>query len=115
MIAIGRTYWIWKLVNNDVFGLVYQMSIASGHQVELRVTRRSKLAGVMRDGGSSQAVLEYLQSAGGYRAVCEIRQHVPRSHGAVSWALIFLRHIGAIECAPDVVRNARYLRYRAVK
>lgn len=99
----------------DVFGLVHQMSAAAGHPVVVQPVRRSRLAGVMRDGGSSQAVLAYLQSAGGYRAVCEIRQHVPRSHGAVSWALIFLRHIGEIECAPDSMRNSRYLRYRAVK
>ena len=99
----------------DVFGLVYQMSTASGHPAELRVTRRSKMAGVMRDCGSSKAVLDYLQSAGDYRRACDIRQHVRRSHAAVSWALIFLRKLGAIECAPDVVRHARYLRYRAVK
>jgi len=97
----------------DVFCIAHQMSAASRNPVAVPPVRRSRLAGVMRDGGSSQAVLEYLQSAGGYRAVCEIRQHVPRSHGAISWALIFLRHIGAIECAPDVVRHARYLRYRA--
>ena len=97
----------------DVFGLAHQLSAAACNPAVLSPVRRSRLAGVMRDGGSSQAVLEYLQSAGGYRAVCEIRQHVPRSHGAVSWALIFLRHIGEIECAPDVVRHARYLRYRA--
>ena len=71
----------------DVFGLVYQMSTASGHQVELRVTRRSKLAGVMRDCGSSKAVLDYLREAGEYRRAFEIRQHVRRSHAAVSWAL----------------------------
>ena len=99
----------------DAFGLVYQMSVASGRPVELRVTRRSKLAGVMRDCGSSKAVLDYLREAGEYRRAFEIRQYVRRSHAAVSWALIFLRRVGAIECAPDAVRNARYLRYRAVK
>ena len=99
----------------DVFGMVYQMSVASGHPVELRVTRRSKLAGVMRDCGSSKAVLDYLREVGEYRRAFEIRQHVRRSHAAVSWALIFLRRVGAIECAPDAVRHARYLRYRAVK
>lgn len=99
----------------DVFCIAHQMSAAAGHPVVVQPVRRSRLAGVMRDGGSSQAVLAYLQSAGGYRAVCEIRQHVRRSHAAVSWALIFLRKVGAIECAPDVVRHARYLRYRAVK
>ncbi len=97
----------------DVFCIAHQMSAAAGNPVAVSPVRRSRLAGVMRDGGSSRAVLEYLQSAGGYRAVCEIRQHVPRSHAAVSWALIFLRRVGAIECAPDVVRHARYLRYRA--
>lgn len=99
----------------DVFGIAHQMSAAAGNPVSAPLARRSRLAGVMREGGSSRAVLAYLQSAGGYRAVCEIRQHVRRSHAAVSWALIFLRKIGAIECAPDVVRHARYLRYRAVK
>ena len=97
----------------DVFGLVYQMSVASGHPVELRVTRRSKLAGVMRDCGSSKAVLDYLLEAGEYRRACDIKQHVHKSHATVSWALIFLRRRGYIECAPDVVRHARYLRYRA--
>ncbi len=100
---------------NDVFGLAYQMCSAACHPTEIPVVRRSSLAGVMRDGGSSKAVLDYLREAGEYRRAFEIRQHVRRSHAAVSWALIFLRRVGAIECAPDAVRHARYLRYRAVK
>ena len=99
----------------DVFCIAHQMSAAAGNPVAVPPVRRSRLAGVMRDCGSSKAVLDYLREAGEYRRAFEIRQYVRRSHAAVSWALIFLRRVGAIECAPDVVRHSRYLRYRALK
>ena len=97
----------------DVFCIAHQMSAASGNPVAVPPVRRSRLAGVMRDCGSSKAVLDYLREAGGYRMACEIRAQTQRSRAAVSWALIFLRRVGLIETVPDVVRNSRYLRYRS--
>lgn len=44
---------------------------------------------------------------------CEIEDATGRSHANVSWALLFLRARGLVDCVPDLARNSRYLRYRA--
>lgn len=69
--------------------------------------------GVMRAGSATHAVYEYLTSR---RAQAWVQRHqivaaTGRSHKAIDWALIFLRHIGLVEARhrPD---NERYFQYR---
>lgn len=76
-------------------------------------TRPPRIVPSMRPGAASVQVIAYLRKDGGFRMACEIRQATGRSHAAVSWALLFLRSRGMVECVPDCSRNQRYLRYRA--
>lgn len=69
--------------------------------------------GVLREGSATHAVLLYLRSRPRlYFTHAQILRGTDRSTKAVSWALIFLRAQGLVECVPDASRNARYLRYR---
>ena len=77
-------------------------------------TKASMVVSVMRQGAATLAVLEYLRADGSFRREGEIMLATGRKHGAVSFALLVLRGRGLVSAVPDVVRNSRYLRYKAV-
>lgn len=77
-------------------------------------TKAAMVVSVMRQGAATLAVLEYLRSDGSFRREGEIMKAVGRGHGAVSFAILVLRGRGLVTAVPDVVRNSRYLRYKAV-
>lgn len=95
---------------HQAFNLAYQLAAAAGGTPAPRKPRPIE---VMRDGSATAAVLEYLRLEPVFRMEAEIRAATGRSHSAVSWALLVLRARGYVLCVPDVVRNSRYLRYRA--
>ena len=98
----------------EPFGLAAQLS-ATSRVVNLgRPKRRSsQFKGAYRASSVTAEVAAFLRSERVFRRRCEIREAVSGSHAAVSWALLFLRAIGAVEVVPDGARNARYYRYRA--
>lgn len=72
--------------------------------------------GVMRPGSATEAVLVYLQDRReGWYSRRQIMAATGRSDQAVNWALLFLRHLGKVECKNNDARNPRYLRYRMVR
>jgi hypothetical protein len=73
-------------------------------------------AGVIRDGGATQAVLIFLQqNPRRYFTHMEIVKGSYRTGKSVDWALHFLRSTGRIEAHHGTDhRNGRYLRYRLV-
>lgn len=69
--------------------------------------------GVIWQGSASDAVLSYLEAhPGRWSTSAELIVSTGRTHAAVSWALVYLRSLGAIEAATDAARNPRYLKYR---
>lgn len=72
-------------------------------------------AGVIREGGATDAVLGFLR-ANPKRFFChyEIKIATGRSKPSIDWALLFLKSQNLIECVPDDARNPLYRRYRAV-
>lgn len=72
--------------------------------------------GVIREGSATDAVLAFLQAHPmRFFTNGQIIQATGKTDKAVSWALLYLRSQGHIECTPDAGRNERYLRYRTVK
>ena len=71
-------------------------------------------AGVIREGSTSDVVLQALTECGGFRTEAQLIWITKRSHSAISWALIYLIRLGLVEARPDTVRNSRYQKYRAV-
>ena len=99
---------------HDPFGLLEQLSSANRVINLGRPKRRSsQFKGAYRASSVTAEVAAFLRSERVFRRRCEIREAVSGSHAAVSWALLFLRAIGAVEIVPDGARNARYYRYRA--
>lgn len=99
---------------HDPLGLLEQLSSANRVINLGRPKRRSShFKGAYRASSVTAEVAEFLRSERVFRRRCEIRAAVRGSHAAVSWALIFLRAIGAVEVVQDGARNARYLRYKA--
>lgn len=72
-------------------------------------------AGVIREGGATDAVLVFLRK-NPKRFYChsEIKLATNRTKPAIDWALIFLKSQNLVECVSDEARNPLYLRYRAV-
>lgn len=72
-------------------------------------------AGVIREGGATDAVLTFLQKHP-RRFFCfhEIKMATGKTKPAIDWALIYLKSLGMLECVSDEARNPLYLRYRAV-
>lgn len=72
-------------------------------------------AGVIREGSTSDVVLQVLKECGGFRTEAQLIWITKRSHSAVSWALIYLIRLGLVESRPDTVRSSRYKKYRAAR
>jgi len=69
--------------------------------------------GVMQKGGAAKDVLAFLQSnPNRYFTFNQLLTGTGRTYQAVSWACIFLRSMGHVDCSNDDGRNPRYLRYR---
>lgn len=69
-------------------------------------------AGVMRGDGTTIKVYELLQQhQGRFFTFGEILRRMECTDKKLSWALIFLKSCGHIECSTDESRNSRYLRY----
>lgn len=100
---------------HQAFGLSYQIAAAAGRATLRPAIHKPRPIEIMRPGSATSAVLEYLRLEPVFRMEAEIRAATGRSHSAVSWALLVLRARGYVLCVPDVVRNSRYLRYRAKK
>lgn len=88
-----------------------QLSVQSGLRLEApRYNPRP--AGVMQGNGTSIKVFEFLQQyPGRYFTFGEILRRIDCTDKKLSWALIFLKSCGHIECSSDEGRNSRYLRY----
>jgi hypothetical protein len=84
-------------------------------QVQTRQRFNPRPAGVIQQGSATEAVLQFLESSAGMRTEAQIRWATGRNHASVSWALLRLRRWGLVQCVADESRNARYLRYAAVK
>jgi hypothetical protein len=69
--------------------------------------------GVIREGSATDRVLKMLRSSPSWRTRAQISWATGLSHGALTWALIYLKAHGLIEHIGDPARNARYFRYRA--
>ena len=100
----------WAMHSHQAFSLSYQLSAAAGNWPARSKPRPIEF---MRPGCSTAAVLEYLRQDPVFRMEAEVLAATGRSHSAVSWALLVLRARGYVLCVPDLVRNSRYLRYRA--
>ena len=98
---------------HQAFGLSYQLAAASGRANPRPAIHKPRTVSVMREESATSAVLEYLRQEPVFRMEAEILAATGRSHSAVSWALLVLRKRGYVLCVPDVIRNSRYLRYKA--
>lgn len=99
---------------HDPFCLLEQLSSANRVINLGRPKRRSsQFKGTYKTSSVTAEVAAFLRSERVFRRRCEILEAVSGSHAAVSWALLFLRAIGAVEVVQDCARNQRYLRYRA--
>lgn len=89
--------------------------MADGRQaMKLEVPRfNPRPAGVIREGGATDAVLTFLQS-NPKRFFChhEIQTATKKTKVSIDWALCYLRAQMLIEVTSDDGRNVRYNRYR---
>lgn len=98
----------------DQIGWSLQLSPLRSRASLPPATKAAMVVSAMRQGAATLAVLEYLREEGSFRREGEIMRATGRKHGAVSFALLALRDRGLVTAVPDVVRNSRYLRYKAV-
>jgi hypothetical protein len=94
-----------------------QISSIKAKGLGLEVPRYNpRPAGVIRDGSATQQVLGLLAAhRGQYFTHHQILVQTKRTQKSVCWALIYLKSLSLIDCAPDDGRNSRYLRYCAPK
>ena len=97
-----------------IFSLGHQL-LSIPAPVPQRERFNPRPSGVIRDGSASDAVLQFLRVAGGFKTEAQIIWKVGRSHAAISWALLYLRRQGLVEARPDLTRSSRYKKYRAVR
>ena len=97
----------------DFLAQFQAIAYAVSHSSAPPVRFNPRPPGVIREGSASDAVLQFLRSAPGFRNESQIIWQTKRSHSAVSWSLLYLQRQGLIEAMPEVHRNARYKRYRA--
>jgi len=74
-----------------------------------------KPPGAIQEGSASDLVLRLLSDQPQRWWTCEqIISTTGRTHAAISFALLYLREQRLITSVPDLSRNQRYLRYRAM-
>lgn len=94
--------------------LVEQLLAATSHQ-ERRKPPNPCPPGVPVPGRTTDLVLCYLREHGGFRSESQIAWALQRSHSATSHALLFLVRNRLVVAVPDMTRNPRYRRYRAIR
>ena len=106
------------MISDNPFGLAFQISEAARSSVNLGKACRPPMLqkkGLFVPQKTTEKVFEFLKQSGDFHRQNEVRKATQCSHSAVSWSLIFLRRIGAVEAVADEARNCRYLRYRYKK